>query len=271
MWHSLSRFGRIQGRDAFCGRVHLIRFNSSNSNGVCLVIGAGDATGGAIGKQFAKDGYSVCLVRRHHEALTNLCAEINSQQQGKAYPFGIDARVESEVIGLVEEIETNIGPIEVMVHNIGANVKFNIADTTERVYRKVWEMATLSAFLTAKEVSKRMQERKRGTIIFTGATASLRGGSGFAAFSGAKHAKRALAQSMARELGPQNIHVSHVVVDGAIDTEWIRSNFKEMIDEAGEDSLLKPDDIAANYLHLHKQPKSAWTFELDLRPYKEKW
>lgn len=161
---------------------HSVRTVSSTAKPVCLVIGAGDSTGGAVGKKFAKEGFDVCLVRRRQDDLATLCADINSQAHGKAHPFGVDARVESQVVELVDNIESNIGPIEVLVHNIGANVNFKIADTTERVYRKVWEMACLSAFLTAKEVSIRMLDRGQGTIIFTGATASLRGGSGYAAF-----------------------------------------------------------------------------------------
>lgn len=147
-----------------------VRLQSSIASRVCLVIGAGDSTGGAIGKRFAKEGFDVCLVRRNADGLKDLCSDINSKGKGKAYPFGVDARVESQVIDLVERIESTIGPIDVMVHNIGANVNFKIGDTTERVYRKVWEMATLSAFLTGKEVSKRMLDRGEGTIIFTGAT-----------------------------------------------------------------------------------------------------
>jgi NAD(P)-dependent dehydrogenase (short-subunit alcohol dehydrogenase family) len=190
----------------------------------------------------------------------------------KAFGFGLDARIESEVVDCVAKIEAEIGPIEVCIHNIGANVKFGIHETTSRVYTKVWEMVALSSFLVGREVSKNMAIRKKGTIIFTGATASLRGGAGFSAFSGAMHAKRALAQSMARELGPQNIHVAHVILDGAVDTPWIRSKFPEMAATAlSMGGLLEPDAIAENYLHIHRQPPSAWTHELDLRPFIEKW
>jgi NAD(P)-dependent dehydrogenase (short-subunit alcohol dehydrogenase family) len=171
---------------------------------------------------------------------------------------------------LFREIETEIGEIEVFVFNIGGNVRFDIRDTTARVYRKVWEMTAFAGFLTAREAAKAMIPRGHGTMLFTGATASLRGGRGFSAFAGGKHAVRALAQSMARELGPQNIHVAHVVIDGAIDTEWIKTNFPERYN-AGPDAVLDPDDIAEVYWQIHLQKRSAWTFEMDLRPWKETW
>ena len=152
----------------------------------------------------------------------------------------------------------------------GGNVRVDIRDTTSRVYRKVWEMTAFAGFLTAREAAKVMVPRGRGTLLFTGATASLRGGRGFSAFAGGKHAVRALAQSMARELGPQNIHVAHVVVDGAIDTEWIKTNFPERY-AGGPDVVVDPDDIAEVSWQLHRQKRSAWTFEMDLRPWKETW
>ncbi len=190
---------------------------------------------------------------------------------GRARGFASDARKEEEVAALVEQIEREIGPIEVMVFNIGANVPCGILEETARKYFKVWEMACFSGFLVGREVARRMVARNRGTILYTGATASLRGSANFGAFAGAKHALRALAQSMARELGPKNIHVAHVVVDGAIDTEFIRSSFPEAYARKEQDGILNPDHIADNYWHLHSQPRDAWTFELDLRPWMEKW
>jgi NADP-dependent 3-hydroxy acid dehydrogenase YdfG len=238
--------------------------------GVALVIGAGDATGGAIARRFAQAGYTACMTRRSVEKLQPMVAEIQ-QLGGRAHAFGADARREEEVIALIEQIEHGIGPIEVLVFNIGANVPSSILDETARKYFKVWEMACLAGFLNAREVAKRMVTRERGTILFTGATASLRGSANFAAFSGAKHALRALAQSMARELGPRNVHVAHVVIDGAIDTEFIRTNFPDRYSLKENDGILNPEHIADNYYMLHAQPRDAWTFELDLRPYMEKW
>jgi len=182
-----------------------------------------------------------------------------------------DARDEDAITNLFKTIEKDIGPLEVVVFNIGANVRFGIKETTSRVYRKVWEMAAFAGFLTGREAAKYMEPRGRGTIIFTGASASLRGKAGFSAFAGAKTAKRALAQSMARELGPKNIHVAHVIIDGAIDGDFIRNNFPGVDEMRKEDGLMQPDDIAQNYVMLHKQPRTAWTHELDLRPWKETW
>ncbi len=237
---------------------------------VALIIGAGDATGGAIARRFAREGYVTCVTRRSHDKLTPLVQQIEASG-GAAYAFGSDARVEAEVVSLFNTIEQEIGAIEVLVFNVGGNVRFSVTDTTERVYRKVWEMTALAGFLNAREAAKVMLSRKRGTILLTGATASMRGSAGFAAFSGGKHALRALSQSMARELGPQGIHVAHVVIDGAIDTEFIASNFPERYALKDQDGILQPDVIAENYWYLHTQPRSAWTQELDLRPWMEKF
>ena len=239
-------------------------------NPVTLIIGAGDALGGAIAKRFARAGYTACVTRRTVEKLAALKAEIESAG-GTCHAFGSDAREEEDVIKLFAQIEAEIGPIEVFVFNIGGNVRFGITDMTARVYRKVWEMCAFGGFLTGREAARVMLPRKKGTIIFTGATASLRGGVGFSAFAGGKHALRALAQSMARELGPQGIHVGHVVIDGGIDTPFIKERFPERYALKDQDGILNPDHIAENYWTLHSQPRDAWTFELDLRPWIEKW
>jgi NAD(P)-dependent dehydrogenase (short-subunit alcohol dehydrogenase family) len=183
----------------------------------------------------------------------------------------VDARDEAQVEAFFRTVEDEVGPVEVMVFNIGANVNFPITETTSRVYRKVWEMAAFAGFLTGREAARYMTPRGEGTIIFTGATASMRGGKGFAAFSGAKFALRALAQSMARELGPKGIHVAHSVIDGAIDTAWIRENFPDRAALDDEGGILKPDDIAETYWQIHRQPRTAWTHEIDLRPWIESW
>lgn len=238
--------------------------------GVALVVGAGDALGGAIARRFAREGYTACVVRRSADALEPLVREI-AAAGGRAVAFGADARLEEVMVPLVDQIEAEVGPIEVAVHNIGANVRFGIRETTARVYRKVWEMAAFSAFLTGREAARVMVPRGAGTILFTGATASVRGGAGFSAFAGAKHAVRALAQSMARELGPQNIHVAHSIIDGAIDTAFIRDTFPEIYARKADDGILQPDAIADAYWQLHVQPRTAWTHELDLRPWSESW
>jgi len=237
---------------------------------VALVIGAGDATGGAIARRFAREGLVACVTRRSADKLAPLVDEIRAAG-GAARGFVSDARKEEEVIALVEQIEREVGPIEVLVFNIGANVPSSVLEETARKYFKVWEMACFGGFLNGREVARRMVARGRGTILFTGATAALRGSANFAAFAGAKHALRALAQSMARELGPQGVHVAHVIVDGAIDTEFIRSNFPQRYALKERDGILNPEHIAENYWQLHRQPRDAWTFELDLRPWLETW
>ena len=239
-------------------------------NPVALIIGAGDALGSAIAKRFAREGFTACVTRRSVEKLAPLKAQIEAAG-GVCHAFGSDAREEEEVVRLVAQIEADIGPIEVFVFNIGGNVRFGIAEMTAQVYRKVWEMCAFGGFLTGREAARVMLPRKKGTIIFTGATASLRGGVGFAAFAGGKHALRALAQSMARELGPQGIHVGHVVIDGGIDTAFIAERFPERYALKDQDGILNPDHIAENYWTLHSQPRDAWSFELDLRPWIEKW
>ncbi|NKQ12271.1 SDR family oxidoreductase [Pseudomonas sp. SST3] len=241
-----------------------------NNNRVVLVIGAGDSTGGAIARRFAREGFIACVTRRSADKLQPLVDGIIADG-GRAHGFASDARKEEDVAQLIETIERDIGPIEAFVFNIGANVPCSILEETPRKYFKIWEMACFAGFLTGQAVAKRMVARGRGTILFTGATAGLRGSAGFAAFAGAKHGIRALAQSMARELGPLNIHVAHVVVDGAIDTDFIRDSFPERYALKDQDGILNPEHIADNYWHLHRQPRDAWTFELDLRPWTERW
>ena len=237
---------------------------------VALIVGAGDAIGGAIAKEFALKGYTVCMARRSAEPIEGYAEELR-EEGFDAHGFGIDARNEDQVIGLFSLIEDSIGEIDVVVFNIGANVPMSILDTSSKKFYKIWEMACFSGFLVGREAARRMAPRKRGTILFTGATASVRGGAIFGAFASAKHGLRALAQSMARELGPRNIHVAHVVIDAAVDTQWIRDNHPEYQKMSEKDGIVKPEDLAKNYVMLHEQPRNAWTFELDVRPWVEKW
>jgi NAD(P)-dependent dehydrogenase (short-subunit alcohol dehydrogenase family) len=239
---------------------------------VCLIVGAGDGLGAAIARAFAAEGLTVCLTRRPRnlDRLEMLAASIVAHG-GKAHAFGVDARNEDEMIALFDRIEAEIGPIEVMVFNIGANVRFGVTETTEQVYRKVWEMAALSGFIAGREAARVMKPRNQGTIIFTGATASLRGRDGFSAFAGAKHALRGLAQSMARELGPQGIHVAHVVIDGAVEGAFIESIVPDYHARLEAGSILQTAEAAKNWVWLWRQHKSGWTHELDLRPWTESW
>ena len=235
-----------------------------------LIVGAGDATGAAIARRFAREGYVACLARRSADKLQPLVDAIRADG-GEARGFASDARKEDQVAELIETIESEVGPIEVFVFNIGANVPCGILDETPRKFFKIWEMACFAGFLTSQAAARRMASRQRGTILFTGATAALRGAANFGAFAMAKHGLRALAQSMARELGPMNIHVAHVVIDGAIDTAFIRDNFPARYAEKERDGILAPEHIADAYWYLNTQPRDAWTFELDLRPWIERW
>lgn len=238
------------------------------TRGAAIVIGAGDATGGAIAAAFARTGLTAVPVRRDGAALAPLAARI-AAEGGRCLPIGADARDEEAMVALFDRVEAEVGPVEVAVFNIGANSPMPLLEETARRYRKIWELCALAGFLTVREAGRRMVPRGRGSIFLTAATASLRGGAGFAAFAGGKHALRALAQSAAREWGPRGVHVAHVVIDGAIDTAFIRDNFPERYALKDRQGILDPEAIAANYVLLHDQPRSAWTHELDLRPWLE--
>lgn len=234
------------------------------------MVGAGDGLGGAIARRLARGGLVTCVSRRSADKLAPLVERI-AEAGGVAHALACDARKEDEVVATVDRIERDVGPLEVLVFNVGANVPCSILDETARKYVKIWELACLGGFLTGREAARRMVTRGRGTIVFTGATASLRGGAGFAAFAGAKAALRALAQSMARELGPRGVHVAHVVVDGIIDGAFARDHLPAQYAKKADGGILDPDHIAETYWQLHAQPRDAWTFELDLRPWSERW
>ena len=238
------------------------------------VIGAGDFIGAAIAKKFATEGFTVFAGRRNGEKLAPLVAAIEAAG-GSIVARSLDARKEDDVTAFLRDADAH-APLEVCVVNIGANVNFPITETTERVFRKVWEMACYSGFLAGREAARLMLARGRGTIFFTGATASMRGGIGYAAFASAKAGLRAVAQSMARELGPKNIHVAHLVIDAGVDTAFVRERIRqrggdEALAKLPPDQLMSPQSIAETYWHLYNQPRDAWTFELDLRPYREVW
>ncbi|HEX3808319.1 MAG TPA: SDR family oxidoreductase [Rhizomicrobium sp.] len=241
-------------------------------NATAAVIGAGDFIGSAIAKRFAAEGYTVFAGRRTAEKLQTLKQEIESAG-GKCEARALDARKEEDVTAFLNEADAH-APLEVCIFNPGANVNFPILETTERVFRKVWEMACYGGFLTGREAARLMLPHGKGTILFTGATASLRGGIGYAAFASAKFGLRAVAQSMARELGPKNIHVAHLIIDAGVDTAFVRERIKERggnPDTLPPDTLMDPQSVADAYWYLNSQPRDGWTFELDLRPYKETW
>jgi NAD(P)-dependent dehydrogenase (short-subunit alcohol dehydrogenase family) len=236
------------------------------------VIGAGDYIGSAIARRFAREGYTVFAGRRTAEKLVPLVQAIEAEG-GRCIGRALDARKEDEVANFLNEADAH-APLEVCVVNPGANVQFPILETTERVFRKVWEMACYAGFLSGREAARLMLARGQGTILFTGATASLRGGIGFAAFSSAKAGLRNVAQSMARELGPKNIHVAHLIIDAGVDTEFVRERIKARGGDPASlppDQLMNPQSVAEAYWYLHSQTRDGWTFELDLRPYAERW
>jgi NAD(P)-dependent dehydrogenase (short-subunit alcohol dehydrogenase family) len=241
-------------------------------NATAAVIGAGDFIGSAIARRFAAEGYTVFAGRRTAEKLAKLKAEIEAAG-GTCVARGLDARKEEDITAFLAEADTH-APLEVCIFNPGANVQFPVTETTERVFRKVWEMACYGGFLAGREAAKLMLARGKGTILFTGATASLRGGAGYAAFSSAKAGLRNVAQAMARELGPKNIHVAHLIIDAGVDTEFVRERIKARgadPDALPPDTLMDPQSVANAYWYLHSQSRDGWTFELDLRPFAERW
>ncbi len=243
-------------------------------NASVTIVGAGDFIGTAIARRFAAEGYRVHGGRRQGEKLAELEAQI-AAAGGTFRGHSLDARSEEAIAAFLGAVDAD-APLEVCIFNIGANVSFPLLDTTERVFRKVWEMACYAGFLAGREAARRMLVHGRGSIFFTGATASMRGGKGYAAFASAKAGLRAVAQSMARELAPRNIHVAHLVIDAGVDTAWVRERIAagrgaEVAADLPPDTLMNPASIAETYWQLHRQPRDAWTHELDLRPYGETW
>ncbi len=243
-------------------------------NASAAIIGAGDFIGAAIARKFAAEGFSVLAGRRNGDKLSPLLTDI-AKAGGTAKGRSLDARNEADITSFLQEAEA-LAPLEVCIFNVGANVNFPLLDTTERVFRKVWEMACYSGFLAGREAARLMLPRAKGAIFFTGATASLRGGVGYAAFAAAKAGLRAVAQSAARELGPKNIHVAHLVIDSGVDTAWVRERIKQREGEDAlaalpPDRLMRPEAVAEAYWSLYQQPRDAWSSELEIRPFGEKW
>ena len=238
------------------------------------IVGAGDFIGAAIAGRFAAEGFIVFAGRRKGEKLAPLVSEIEATG-GRVFARSLDARQEAEVAAFLQESDRE-APLDVCIFNIGANVNFPLLETTERVFRKVWEMACYAGFLTGREAARLMLPHGRGALFFTGATASLRGGVGYAAFAAAKFGLRAVAQSAARELGPRHLHVAHLVIDAGVDTAWVRERIKaregeDALRNLDADRLMRPEAVAEAYWQLYQQPRDAWTFELEIRPFGEKW
>lgn len=240
---------------------------------IVLIVGAGDYIGAAIAKRFAEGGFTVCLGRRNEDRLEALIKELRAIG-GQVHGYKFDARDEEVTEHVFKNIEDTVGPIDLVVFNVGGNVYFPILETTTRVFRKVWEMACFSGFLSGREAAKYMVPRGKGKIFFTGASASIRGKPGYSAFSAGKAGLRMLSQSLARELGPKNIHVAHLIIDAGVDTEFVR----ERIRSSGRDpktieadTLMLPQSVAQTYWMLYHQTRDGWTHELDLRPFGENW
>ena len=245
----------------------------ANGKGVALLLGAGDAIGAAVARRFAQGGYNICVVRRDVAKSQTLIDELK-QAGCDARAFSVDVRQEADIQKLFAQVEATVGPIEVCLFNAGSNVKKPLTETSETLFFKAWELACYAGFLVGREAAKYMLKRERGTILFTGATASVRGSAGFAAFSSAKFALRAVAQSMARELGPRNIHVVHLLIDAGVDSPAIHERMRAAgvdVAKIAADTLTKTRSIADAYWFAHQQTRDGWTHELDLRPSVEKW
>jgi len=237
---------------------------------VALVADVGDGLGGAVARRFARAGHPTVLVARNAERLARIAGEI-AQAGGRGIAYVADLREEAAVAKLFDDVEAEIGPIDVAVFNTGANYRASILDTPADMFEKVWRLGCYAGFLVGREAARHMVPRGQGTIIFTGATASVRGAAHFAAFAAAKGGLRQVAQAMARELGAQGIHVASVIIDGMIDSPRVRERFAERIAELPPNGVLAPADIAEVYWQLHEQPRSAWSFEVDVRPWAEKF
>jgi NAD(P)-dependent dehydrogenase (short-subunit alcohol dehydrogenase family) len=229
---------------------------------VCAITGVGPGTGAALSRRFAAAGYRVAMLARSADRLRELEGAIPASR-GYAVDVGDAASVQDGFA----RIRSELGTVEVLLHNAGSGVFGDVLSATPELFEQAWRVNALGLFLCSRAVIPDMLAAGRGAIVVTGATASLRGGANFAAFASAKAAQRSLAQSMARRLGPQGIHVALAIVDGVIDIPNTRALFADRPD----DFFLRPDDIAATVLHVVQQPRSAWTFELDLRPFAERW
>jgi len=233
-------------------------------------VGAGVGTGAEIARRFAAEGYALALARRSAAALAPLVDEIHAVG-GTAKAFGVDAAEEQAVADLFAAAERDLGPVEVAVFNAAGFTSGSILEASVQDLEQMWRASALGGFLVGREAARRMVPRGNGTILFTGATASVKANAGFAAFAAGKHALRAVARSMAKELGPKGVHVAHLVVDGIIDNPWVREKMPDVAAEKGPEGLVSPASIADIYLWLHRQPRGAWTFEIDVRPFKEPW
>lgn len=229
---------------------------------VCVVVGAGPGNGAAFARRFAREGYRTALIARSAGTLAELEREI---PRSRAFPC--DATDPDQVAAAFARIREELGPPEVLIHNASTREFADLDATTPEAFERAWRVNAYGLLLAAKEVVGDMRRLGRGAIVVIGATASWKGAAGFLAFGAAKAAQRSTAQSLARQLGPEGIHVAHVVIDAVVDMPASR----RMLPDRPDEFFARPDDIAESVLFLTRQPRSAWTFELDLRPFGESW
>jgi len=235
---------------------------------VVIGVGPSKGLGATLARRFAREGLKVYLAGRTAEKLERIAAEIRAAG-GRALPVATDATVEGDVISLFERVSGDPGSLDIVACNVDSNQRAPLLETSGDMFRQLWLQNAYAGFLARREAARVMIDQGHGTLFFTGASASLRARPPFTAFAAAKSALRALAQGMAREFGPQGIHVVHVIIDGVINGERARNAFPEFVAQKGADGLLDLDAIADTYWLLHGQQRSAWTHELDLRPFKE--
>lgn len=229
---------------------------------VCVVAGVGPGNGASFSRRFASEGYTVVMLARNDAYLEELKSEIDG-----SLAMACDVRDPAAIVGVFDRIHREVGSVDVLIYNAGSGDWNNVESTTLDGMESSWRTNALGLLVAAQQVIPSMKANQTGWIVVIGATASLRGGANTAAFASAKAAQRSLAQSMGRSLGPAGVHVSYVIIDGIIDLERTRASRPDLPDE----HFMQPDDIAESVYQLTCQHRSAWTFELDLRPYGEKW
>lgn len=235
---------------------------------IVMGVGPEQGLGAALAKYFAAQGLHVFIAGRSDSKL-QLISEKITQQGGKVTAVVTDATLEQDVERLFSEIQKHAYPLSIAVYNVDSNISAPLLETDSELFTRLWQQNCYGGFLFGKQALSMMQKQGHGTLIFTGATASLRARPPFTAFAAAKAGLRALAQGMAREFGPQGVHVVHTIIDGVIDGERARTQFADYVSAKGDDGLLQLDAIAQTYWAIHQQHPSAWTQELDLRPFKE--
>jgi NAD(P)-dependent dehydrogenase (short-subunit alcohol dehydrogenase family) len=243
----------------------------SRPSAIVVGVGAEQGLGAALCRRFAAEGYHVIIAGRTPAKIAKV-AEAIAASGGSAETATVDATDEAAVVRLFDAAfaaRDDIAPPDLVVFNAGINRPIGFRDATAALFEEFWRICCFGGFLVGREAARHLVPLGRGTVIFTGASASLRGKAGYAQFAAAKAGLRMVSQSMAREFGPLGIHVAHTIIDGGIDGERLRSARPGLLAERGENGLLNIDAIADTYWHIHRQHPSAWTQEIDLRPYKE--